>query len=149
MRLKALLFLVVLSISALAAPQGVAQAATFTVNSTGDTSDSTPGDGICGDEAGKCTLRAAIEEANAIAGADSIAFDIPTTDIGYASSTDSFLIQPSSALPTVTSPVTIDGYTQPGASVNTNGSGLGSNAGSFITGLKITAGQQRRQGAGD
>ena len=151
MRIKALLFLIVVSISALTTVHGVAQAATFTVNSTGDTGDFSTGDGICSDGTGICTLRAAIEEANAIAGADSIAFDIPTTDIGYASSTDSFLIQPSSALPTITSPVTIDGYTQPGASANTNGPGLGSNAvlkieldgstaGSFITGLKITAG---------
>jgi uncharacterized repeat protein (TIGR01451 family)/CSLREA domain-containing protein len=49
-----------------------AQAATFTVDSTTDAVDATPGDGICADAAGHCTLRAAIQEANALAGADTI-----------------------------------------------------------------------------
>lgn len=51
-------------------------AATFTVNSVGDTGDSNIGDGICADGTGNCTLRAAIEEANAFIGEDLIAFDI-------------------------------------------------------------------------
>jgi CSLREA domain-containing protein len=37
-------------------------AATFTVTSTGDTSDAIPGKGICDDGSGACTLRAAVEE---------------------------------------------------------------------------------------
>lgn len=41
-----------------------AEAATFVVDSTADTSDATPGDGVCADAGGDCTLRAAIEEAN-------------------------------------------------------------------------------------
>ena len=49
-----------------------ANAATFTVNSTVDSVDSNPGDGICNDGAGRCTLRAAIMEASALAGADTI-----------------------------------------------------------------------------
>jgi CSLREA domain-containing protein len=36
----------------------------FTVNSTADSADAEPGDGACLDAAGKCTLRAAIQEAN-------------------------------------------------------------------------------------
>lgn len=36
----------------------------FTVNSTSDTVDAEPGDGNCMDAAGKCTLRAAVQEAN-------------------------------------------------------------------------------------
>ncbi len=36
-------------------------------------------------------------------------------------------IQPISTLPTITDPVVIDGYTQPGASPNTDGPGLGLN----------------------
>jgi CSLREA domain-containing protein len=36
----------------------------FTVNSTADTIDANPGDGICADSNGRCTLRAAIEESN-------------------------------------------------------------------------------------
>ncbi len=48
-----------------AAPHLAAVAATFTVNTTTDTHDATPGDGICADSGGLCSLRAAIEEANA------------------------------------------------------------------------------------
>jgi CSLREA domain-containing protein len=47
-------------------------AATFTVNSTVDETDIIPGDGICVSASKKCTLRAAVMEANALAGADSI-----------------------------------------------------------------------------
>jgi CSLREA domain-containing protein len=36
----------------------------FTVNSTADTVDANPGDGLCADSKGQCTLRAAIEESN-------------------------------------------------------------------------------------
>lgn len=46
-------------------------ATTFTVNSLADTGDATP-DGVCDDGAGNCTLREAIEEANALAGTDTI-----------------------------------------------------------------------------
>jgi len=46
--------------------------ANFTVNSTATTTDINPGDGICDDGASRCTLRAAIMEANALAGADTI-----------------------------------------------------------------------------
>ena len=49
-----------------------ANAATFTVNSTGDSGDSNPGDGSCAAASGNCTLKAAIMEANAFAGADTI-----------------------------------------------------------------------------
>ena len=47
-------------------------AATFTVNSTTDAVDSTPGDGVCATAGSVCTLRAAIQEANALAGDDII-----------------------------------------------------------------------------
>lgn len=45
---------------------------TFTVNSTLDTCDANPGNGVAADSAGRTTLRAAIMEANARAGADTI-----------------------------------------------------------------------------
>jgi CSLREA domain-containing protein len=54
----------------------VAHAASFTVNTTADTDDSVKGDGICADSTGACSLRAAISEANTLAGADTIT--IPT-----------------------------------------------------------------------
>ncbi len=47
-------------------------AATFNVNTTDDSHDAAPGDGNCLDENGKCSLRAAIEEANAFANTDVI-----------------------------------------------------------------------------
>jgi len=75
------------------------------------------------------SLRDAINNANAATGPALIQFDIPTTDPGYNAATNSFLIQPLSsgtvaslnifALPAINNTITIDGYTQPGASPNT------------------------------
>lgn len=45
---------------------------TFTVNTVADTLDANPGDGVCADANGACSLRAVIGEANALPGADSI-----------------------------------------------------------------------------
>ena len=73
-------------------------AATFTVTTT---ADSGPG-----------SLRQAITDANANAGADTIAFNIPGAGV--------HTISPATALPNITQPVTIDGYTQPGSAVNTD-----------------------------
>src|SRR5262245_9542900 len=44
----------------------------FTVNTAADTLDANPGDGIAADSTGATSLRAAIMEANALAGADTI-----------------------------------------------------------------------------
>ena len=53
-----------------------ALAASFTVDSTADAVDANPGDGVClavsPPQPGSCTLRAAIQEPNALAGADTI-----------------------------------------------------------------------------
>ncbi len=66
-----------LSLAAAALPKEAA-AVTFTVNSPGESHDPSPGDGLCGDPALpdslRCTLRAAIEEANALNGPDTILF---------------------------------------------------------------------------
>ena len=151
-RLVAPLALTLWLVLAAVTSAGVLSAAgpTFTVDSTGDSADDNPGDGVCDDGTGKCTLRAAIEESNASSTTSTIAFNIPTTDPGYQATTTSFRIRPTSSLPTITSPLTIDGYTQPGASANTNGPGLalntvlkielsGDRAG-IADGLRITAG---------
>ncbi len=45
---------------------------TFTVNITTDTVDKNPGDGVCADVNNQCSLRAAIMEANAFPGMDTI-----------------------------------------------------------------------------
>lgn len=47
-------------------------AATFTVDTTADAVDAMPGNGTCATAGAACSLRAAIQEANALAGADAI-----------------------------------------------------------------------------
>ena len=81
-------------------------ALTLTVDSTANTSDATPGNGICADSGGACTLRAAIQEANASAGADTINFAISGAGVHTISVT--------TQLPAITGAVTIDATTQPG-----------------------------------
>lgn len=58
-----------------------ASAATFVVDSTADEPDANPGDGVCADAGGACTLRAAVEEANATPGADVITLPAGTYDV--------------------------------------------------------------------
>lgn len=87
---------------------------TYVVNSTGDGPDTNTADGICQDAAGKCTLRAAIQQANAHAGADTIHFDLPAGSKTIAVGTVPFGSPSPGGLPTITDPVTIDATTQPG-----------------------------------
>ena len=68
----------------------------FIVNSTADVSDASPGNGVCATSAGACTLRAAIQEANALAGADLITVPAGTYNL-------------SSSQTTITSDLTING----------------------------------------
>ena len=96
----------------------VRAAATFMVNSAGDqaTGDNgvactpQPGETPGSAPVGECTLRAAIQAANATPGTDAIGFSIP----GDGPHT----IRPATGLPPITEPVTIDGYSQPGSSPN-------------------------------
>ena len=73
-------------------------AAVFTVTNTNDS--------------GSGSLRQAINDSNASAGPNDILFNIPGTG--------PFTIQPLTPLPVITTPVTINGYSQPGSSVNTD-----------------------------
>jgi CSLREA domain-containing protein len=57
--------LVLIGFAALLGAEASAQV-TFTVNSTVDAVDATPGDGACASAAGQCTLRAAIDEINSL-----------------------------------------------------------------------------------
>ncbi len=50
----------------------VRASANFIVDTTSDTHDAAPGDGNCADGNGECSLRAAIEETNALVGGDTI-----------------------------------------------------------------------------
>ena len=76
-RVSILVMLALTAVIVRPGPVPRAEAATFTVNSTGDAPDSNTADGICDDGSGNCTLRAAIEQANASAGTDTINFNIP------------------------------------------------------------------------
>ena len=127
-----------------------AQSATFVVNSTGDGNDQNPGNGVCstGPPTPVCTLRAAIQEANVLAGPDTINFNIapggPQTIVLGA------------ALPAITTVVIIDGTTQPGYPgtpiIEVNATSGGANtlllngagsSGSTIRGLVINRGPGR------
>ena len=118
---------------------------TFVVNETGDAPDASTAASACDTDSSttgeQCTLRAAIQQANATLGADSINFDIPGTGVKT--------ISPGSALPIITDQVTIDGYTQTGATPNTKAVGNdaalkiqldGINAGSSAIGLDLGSG---------
>lgn len=91
-----------LAYTATAVPGG-----TYVVTSTADDSDSDAGDGFCDDGAGNCTLRAAIEEANATDGTDSIEFNISGIGAHTITLTDD--------LPSINESVVIDGTTQSGS----------------------------------
>jgi len=72
-----------------------AMAATFTINSTADTVDANPGNGTCETAPGNgiCTLRAAIQEANALTEASTI--DVPAgTYVLTQSTTCAFHVSP-------------------------------------------------------
>jgi hypothetical protein len=56
-----------------------APSATFVVdNNAIDSADAVPGNGVCLSTSGGCTFRAAIQEANALPGADTITFSLGT-----------------------------------------------------------------------
>lgn len=76
----------------------------LTVNDLGDALDIAPGNGVCATSGSVCTLRAAIQEANALACGTTINFNVNGT------------IQLGSALPNLTANMTING---PGANLLT------------------------------
>ncbi|MBN8869087.1 MAG: right-handed parallel beta-helix repeat-containing protein [Solirubrobacterales bacterium] len=88
-------------------PAASASAATFTVTSTADTANAAT-DGSCDVDlitpGSQCTLRAAIQVANASTDADTINFDA-----GFTGAESGNTISLTSALPSLTSPVTITG----------------------------------------
>ena len=101
------------------------------VNTTDDADD-----GIC--NATHCSLREAINAANANADANTIEFNIPIGMIAGGV----YTIQPTSALPTITKPVTIDGTSQTaisdsnpnGPEIVINGSSAGAVSGFVLNG---------------
>jgi hypothetical protein len=112
--------------SALLAP--AAGAATFVVDNDTDAPDHTLGDGVCYVFGGGCTLRAAIEQANALPGPHTIHFDFsgaPTT------------ISPGTSLPSIATQVTIDGYAGGTGTPNTLATGHDANIRIRLDGTNI------------
>jgi hypothetical protein len=101
--LRTLIFFAIFGLAAGCGPIG----SNFTVNSSADGNDTSPGDGYCraGSSLTECTLRAAMEEADALAGIQTIHFNLPADD-SY--------IYPLSPLPLISDEVIIDGTSQPG-----------------------------------
>lgn len=82
------------------APVSTVTARTFSVDSTVDSVDAKPGDGACADSEGRCTLRAAIQEANVSQEPDSIvlaagryALGIPSTAVPGIESGDLYVTE--------------------------------------------------------
>ena len=106
MRIRSVLWPLLFLLLALAGPAG---ADTFVVNTTDDTTD-----GTC--NAAHCSLREALAAAHSAAGAPHVInFDIPGAGVRT--------INVGTTLPLISQSVTIDGYTQPGSSPNTNATG--------------------------
>ncbi len=89
-------------------------------------------------DSGTGSLRQAILDANATAQADTIAFDIPGTGAR--------VITPTSPLPQLTSPVTVDGTTQPGYAGKPVVVLSGADAGADASGLDLWAGNSTVRG---
>jgi CSLREA domain-containing protein len=79
-----------------AAGAPAAHAADFVVDSTADAADAKPGDHLCRSDAATCTLRAAIQEADATSGADAVIIpagryslsSVPTPEAGFPNEND-------------------------------------------------------------
>ena len=92
----------------------------FIVTTTSDAVDSNPGDGVCQIAAGGCSLRAAIDEANRMAGANTINFNIPGAGPHVINVTDVEGNDRAFTISDTSGPTIINGYSQPGASPNTS-----------------------------
>lgn len=97
-----------------ASPSTTPTPSTFTVDSTGDGGDISPGDGVCDDGTGHCTLRAAIEEVNAL-GTGTVHWNIDSsTDAGCNATTHVCTTTPATDLPDITAAGSVfDASTQP------------------------------------
>jgi CSLREA domain-containing protein len=103
-----------LSIFTFVFPHSVVRAATIMVNSSADTADLSPDNGICDVGGGICTLRAAIQTAQGTGnpGADTITF-------GFAIYPQTIIL--GSALPDISTPITLQGPTNSSASLAISG----------------------------
>jgi hypothetical protein len=110
----------------------------FTVTSTTDASHAGAPAVNCATNSVTCTLRQAILDANANAGASLIGFSLPCGS----------LLSLSSQLPTIATNVTIDGYTNPGASPNTDPNGFNATLCIYLNGQGTVTNGLRTSGSG-
>jgi CSLREA domain-containing protein/uncharacterized repeat protein (TIGR01451 family) len=109
---------------------------TFIVNSAADVSDAAPGDSHCATGAGFCTLRAALQEANASPGADTIQLQANTT----------YLLSQSAGIPNydgnldISTTVTILGAGPQSTVIDGNGAVTGERVFTIITDTVVISG---------
>ena len=122
-RVVAGLLFAAMTVASMMAATPAQASTTFIVNSTADAPDASTASNTCDTDVfvsgDQCTLRAAIQQANATIGADTINFSIPGTGVKTIAVGATGL----GALPTITEQLTIDGYTQAGAHPHTKAVG--------------------------
>jgi len=166
--------LVAVVVSTLAWHEGVAPAATFVVDDVADVIDVAPGDGICLTVGGTCTLRAAMQEANALVGRDTIeapsgkyVLTIPGRDENASASgdldvTDDLVLRGSGSDPVVIDAngidrvlhvvravsLSISGIVLLGGSADPSGAGLQNDGGTVVLSHCTIRENRARAGAG-
>lgn len=121
-----------------------AYAATFTVDSAADEPDAAPGDGRCATASGTCTLRAAVQEAHASEGADTIALPAGTYIAHDLDLTGDLTIMSEEAGSTVIIS-SADGATRTNVSVSSSAGH--DSSGSSSTSVRINSGSSSSSGA--
>ena len=128
---SSLIIIIIVTVGILSGVQTVQSAihATYIVDDSGDDEDANPGNGSCATTEDKCTLRAAIEEANERTGPDIIEFDASI-----------YLIRPDSALPDLND-------TSGGTTIKTDYFLVinGSNIGGYSHGLTLVSNENKIQ----
>ena len=107
-------------LSGIAPGQAAAANEIFTVDSTGDQGDANTGDNLCRTTSNTCTLRAAVQQANATPGPNTINFNLPGGGVQTIQIYSELVLNDRSG------GTIINGYSQPGAQRNT--AARGSNA---------------------
>ncbi len=140
----------------------------FQVDSTADVHDANPGDGLCQTSVGTCTLRAALEEADALPAGSTITVDVPagTYDLtlgGLAATANDVTISGAGRTVTVVSAggasrdlfvgagatVTVESLTITGGNAGNAGYGGGiESAGSLTVDRSVISGNEATAGGG-
>jgi CSLREA domain-containing protein len=134
--------LVVLGAAPASAAARTAGTYSFTVTSTADSHDADPGNGVCADSQGRCTLRAAIEEASADPSGSTITIGVPagTYDLTLGS------------LAETANTITVSGAAPASTVIDAGGSSgvleIDSKVSASLTGLTITGGNAGPSGYG-